>query len=186
MNSNTMLAFVIIVAVILVMFLISQRKFKNKMLCEFIRPSKQKIEAWVPMHVKYVTFDQGKYGVQQYIINPRALMHQWYARGINKFFPVLIPTLLFRWDTPFPIDPETFEPTVLSPEALEAAWQEHNHIAFAKANAAATGLKKNMIEKFAPLVIIGLLVIVGYLVWSGNNHMSQALFDLQQQLKLMK
>lgn len=102
-SSNLQIMFVIVVAFVLIMFIISQRKFKNKMLCEFIRPNKQKIEAWVPMHSKYVTFDQGKYGIGQYIINPKAIITYWYARGINKFFPCLVPTLIFRWDTPFPL-----------------------------------------------------------------------------------
>jgi TRAP-type C4-dicarboxylate transport system permease small subunit len=106
---------------------------------------------------------------------------QWYDRGFNKMFPVLIPTLDFRWDTPFALDPRTFEVTWMSPNALQAGWEEHNHVAFAKANALVSGMKKNFLDMLLPILTVLILLIAVYLIWSGNNAINHNFQTMQQQ-----
>jgi len=174
---------IIIVLFILIIWYISQTKFKNKMLCTFRRPNKQKIKKWVPLFNKTVVFDRGKYGIDRYLCNPKAITLEWYTAGINKFFPVLIPTLDFRWDTPFPLDPETFEPTWLSPEAFEAAWQEHQHVAFAKSAASQTGKKSRFPEWLFPLVIVAAIAMLGFFMYSTLGGMDKRLFNIENSSK---
>ena len=47
---------IIILVVTLAIFWYSQIKFKNKMLCYFLRPNRQRIKKWVPLYTNYVIF----------------------------------------------------------------------------------------------------------------------------------
>lgn len=156
------------------------------MLCSFIRPNRQKIEKWVPLLSTYVTFDRGRYGIGHYECDPECITMVWYERGINKFFPTLIPTLEFKWDTPNPLNPKTFTSTWHTPEARHAAWQEHQHVAFAKSTQQASGKKGRIPEWVLPLATIALILIVLYIVYNGMSGLDHRLFDLEQQLKLIR
>lgn len=164
----------------------SQQKFKNKMLCTFIRPNRQKIEAWVPLIAKQVVWDNGRYGIAQYDCDPECITMQWYTRGFNRWFPVLIPSLDFKWDTPNPLDPKTHTSTWHTPEARYAAWQEHQHIAFAKGTEAALGKKSRFPEWLFPVVTAVLILIVLFVVWNGMSGLDERMFYLEQQLKLLR
>jgi len=95
----------------------------------------------------------------------------WYDRGIHKFFPTLVPTLEFKHDTPNPLDPKTFQSTWHTPEARHAAWQEHQHVAFAKGTAAQVGKKSRFPEWFFPLLQIGVVLFVLFLVWQLGSRL---------------
>ena len=181
---NWSLSIIIILLFLFVVFYTSQQKFKNKILCTFIRPNRQKIEKWVPLRSKYVLFDRGRYGIGQYNCDPKCITMIWYARGFNRFFPTLVPTLEFKWDTPNPLDPKTFESTWHTPEARQAAWEEHQHIAFAKAAAAQAGRKSRFPEWLFPLVTIVLVLAVLFVVWQGMSGLDERLFNLEQMMKL--
>lgn len=161
---------------------VSQQKLKNKMLCYFIRPNRQRIEKWVPLYSSYVVFDRGKYGIGQYIVNPNCITMQWFDRGVNKLFPVLIPTIEFKWDTPNPLDPTTFQATWQTPEARNAAWQEHQHNAFARAAAQQASKKKGLAEWLPFIIMGGLILIVLLFLW----NMSGQIGALQQAVNLRR
>lgn len=183
---NFSISILIIVLFVGVMFYTSQQKFKNKMLCTFIRPNRQKIEQWVPLYSKHIIFDRGAYGIGRYNVDPECITMMWYTRGVNKFFPILIPTLDFKWDTPNPLNPKTFTSTWCTPEAQHAGWEEHQHVAFAKGTAIATGKKGRFPEWFFPAITLGAVIIVLFIVWQGLGGLDQRLFALEQQLKLIR
>ena len=182
---NWAISIVVIVIFIGIMFYWSQTKFKNKMLCFFIRPNRLRIEKWVPLHNKEVTFGQ-KYGnIEQYICDPNCITMMWYARGFNKFFPILIPTLEFKWDTPNPINPKTFKSTWHTPAARQASWEEHSHIAFAKGVGQQAGRKSRIPEWFFPAITIIAILVVLVIVYQGMGGLDQRMFNLEQGLKLI-
>jgi len=176
----------IVVVFVLFIFYYSQKKFQNKMLCYFIRPNKQRIKKWVPLQSKYVVFDRGKYGIGHYDCDPDCITMEWYTGGINKFFPILIPTLEFKWDTSRPQNPKTFESTWQTPEARAAAWEEHEHIAYAKAAAAAHGIKSRFPEWLFPLILAGLIIVVLLVLRQGLAGLDHRIFDLEQTIKLLQ
>jgi len=182
---NVAVSAIVIIGFVIFIFYYSQQKFKDKMLCTFIRPNRQKIEAWVPLQNKYVVWDRGKYGTGHYNVDPNCITLMWYDRGFNKFFPILIPTLEFKWDTPNPLNPKTFESTWHTPEAREAAWEEHEHIAFAKAAAAAAGKKSKVPTWLFPLITVVLILMTLYIVYQGLTGLDIKLFNLEQQIKLL-
>ena len=175
----------IIAIFILFIWSISQTRFKNKMLCRFRRPNHMLIERWVPLYVKYVVFDEGKYGIGQYVVDPRCIQSEWYARGINRLFPALIPTMDFRYDTPYPLNPENFEVTWQTPEVVRAAWQEHNAQEFAKGAGAQSGVgkKKDRIPSwFFGVVAIVLVLAVGFYLYRANMSLAKGMNNIQNQI----
>lgn len=182
---NWGLSLFVIAAFVLFIWYRAQTRFRDKMLCQFIRPNKQRIEKWVPLDSKYVVFDRGRYGTGRYRCDPECITMLWYARGINILFPTLVPTLEFKWDTENPLDPRTFQSTWLTPEARHAGWEEHQHVAFARASAAQAGVKKSILEKFLPLITIGGILIVLFIAWQGFGGLDERMFNLEQQIKLL-
>jgi hypothetical protein len=183
----------IIAIFIVFVFFISQTKFKNKMLCRFRRPNHQLIERWVPLYVKYVVFDNGKYGVGQYFVDPRCIQMQWYDRGFNKLFPSLTPTMDFRYDTPYPLNPETFETTWQTPEVVRAAWQEHNAQEFAKGAASQGGgakRKERFSSWFFGVIAIVLVLAVTFFLYRSQSSlaatMNKNFAAMQNQINTLK
>lgn len=150
---------------------LSQKKFKDKMLCYFIRPNKQRIEKWAPMTAKRLKFDKGKYK-ESYKIIPRCISLQYYDRGFNKLWGTWIPTLEFRWDSEYPLDPETFEPVNLTPEeaaTMESGedWQQFN-----KATREGGMAKGRFPEWFLPLCIVAVLLVVLFVYWRLSGQIA--------------
>ena len=151
------------------------------MLCYFLRPNKQRIKKWVPMYSRHVEFDRGKYGIERYRILPQCIILEWYNAGINKFFPVLIPTLDFRWDTPNPKDPTTGETySWHSPEVEAAGYSGQSYVGFTKAAMAQTGIKRNKLIEMIPLITLGLLIIGGVILYQFLAGMSGQIEAIQQ------
>jgi len=167
-------------------FWYSQTKFKNKMLCYFLRPNKQRVKKWVPLYSRHVIFDRGKYGIQQYRVNPKCIVLEWWTGGVNKFFPTLVPTLDFRWDNPNPIDPETSEASWHTPEVEAAGYQGHGYTAFARAAMQQAGGKRDKLQWLLTVVIAGLLIISLFLIYSQGQQMSANFDAMQQQINLLK
>lgn len=149
----------------------SQKKFKDKMLCYFIRPNKQKIEKWVPAYAKYIKFDRGKWR-EKYRIDPTCITMQWYDRGFNKMFPTFVQTLEFRWDSVDPIDPETFEPVNRGPEEEATMESAEDWQAFNKATREGTATESK-ISRMLPLILIGLVAImVIFVYWKLSGQIA--------------
>lgn len=178
---NWGLSLFLVACFVLILWYHSQTRMKNKMLCFFIRPNRQMIEKWVPLQSTYVVFDRKKYGgIGRYICDPSCVTMMWYARGINRLFGTLVPTLTFKWDTPNPLDPKTFERTWYSPESMQAGWEEHQHIAFARASAQVAGVKKTLLDRLFPLIVVGLILIVLFLVWKNFGALDQRMWNVEQ------
>jgi hypothetical protein len=82
----------------------------------------------------------------------------------------------FRFDTPYPLNPESFEVTWQTPEVLRAAWQEHNAQEFAKGVGSQGGAKKKEkfgIGTFLAIVAIALVIIVGYMWYKNSATMAK-------------
>lgn len=184
MNWN--LSILIILAFTIVIFLVTQNRFKNKILCTFHRPNNTKIERWVPMTARAVIFDNGKYGIGQYEIDSECIELHWYERGFNKIFPTLVPTLEFNWDTPNPLNfKKGGQSSWHTPEVRYYAWQEHSHNAYAKSTASVSGIKQNkLFTVVIPLIIIGILVIGIFFLYTNIQTINGNLQFLQQQIKI--
>jgi len=177
---------IIVLLFVIIIFWHSQTKFKNKMLCYFLRPNKQRIKKWVPLYTNYVIFDRGKYGIQRYKVNPECIIMEWYTGGISRIFPTLVPTLDFRWYSPNPSNPETSQPSWHTPEVEAAAYQGQSYVGLSKAMAAQAGTKRNKLTELIPLVVLGVVVILAFLVYTQGQQMTLNFEAMQQQINLLK
>ncbi len=160
---------IIIMMFIVVMMWWSQQKFKDKVLCIFHTQKLTRIEKWVPMDARHVKFGNKKKGdVGMYYVDPACFELYWYDRGVNKLFPCLTPSQDFYWYSPYPVDPRTGKPSWHTPEFRYAAWQEHQYRAFARASeqqGMGASRKQSAIERFMPLIILGVALITLLLLW---------------------
>lgn len=177
---------IVVLLFTLAIFVYAQSKFKNKMLCYFLRPNKQRIKKFVPIYSNYVVFDRGRYGIGRYNVDPNCIVHEWYTQGVNKFFPVLIPTLDFEWWSPNPRDPSTGQITWRTPEVEAAAYNGQSYVGMARAMAQQSGTKRNKIAELLPLVILGVLIIGGFLIYQYLGSLNEQLGALQQMINLKK
>ena len=177
---------IIILLLVLAVFWYSQTKYKNKMLCYFLRPNKQRIKKWVPLYSRHVIFDRGKYGVSQYRVNPKCIVLEWWAGGVNRLFPTLVPTLDFRWDNPNPIDPETSQSSWHTPEVEAAGYQGHGYTAFAKAAMQQAGGKRNKLMEMIPLIVLGVVVIMAIVGYQYLGSLNEQLGAIQQQINAIR
>lgn len=163
MDTQMMLVFVLGMALFLVFY--NQQKFKNKMLCFFRQPNGLLIKKFVPINAQWVVFNN-----QRYLVDPNCIALHWYDEGLNKLQPILIPTMEFRWDTIYPLNPRDFTVTWQSPTAVQAVFQSNQQTAFSKGAASQSGGKKRFPEWFFPAITIGAVLIVGYLVYSMQGQ----------------
>lgn len=173
MNVTTLIIIFIVVAIGL--FVYSLYQIQGKIWCTFRRPDKTKVEKWAPMKSKYVHFDKGRYNIN----TKRITLLRW-KRGIFQFFPIFVPSLDFSWDSPNPLDPETFQNTWDTPEAREASGQEDAFKAFAKGITSQVGKKSLLPEWLFPAITIGAILIIGFLVYQQSEHLAY----LEQLIKL--
>ena len=177
---------IIILVVTLAIFWYSQIKFKNKMLCYFLRPNRQRIKKWVPLYTNYVIFDRGKYGIQRYRVNPECIIMEWYTGGISRIFPTLVPTLDFRWDNPNATDPKTSQGSWHTPEVEAAAFQGASYVGLTRAMAEQVGMKRNKIMELIPLIVLGVVIIIAVVGYMYLGNISKQVGSLQQQINLTK
>ena len=147
-------------------FIYSLYQIQGRIWCTFRRPNKTKVEKWVPMRSKYVHFDGGRYN----IITKRITLLRW-KRGIFQLFPIFVPSLDYSWDTPNPHDPGTYKTTWDTPEAREASQQEDAFKAFARGILTQAGGKSRFSELLIPMITIGAVLIVGFLVYQQGQQM---------------
>lgn len=150
----------------------STAKLKNKIHCTFRRVNKTKIERFVPMGNKTVRFDKTKEcPAGLYNINTECITMLWYDRGINKLFPILIPSLDFSYYSSDPLNPKDFA-TWDTPEARQARRGEEAWAGFARGVAKQIGTKSRFPEWLFPAITVGAVLIVGYLVYQLSGQVA--------------
>jgi hypothetical protein len=166
---------VIIFGGLLVIFWHSQTKFQHKVLCVFHTQDLKRIEAWVPMERRHVRFRKHSRGKDYGMWEVRSDCFEWtvWDKGVNKFFPTMIPTIEFRWNNPNPVNPKTGQNTWHTPEARDAAWQEHQHRSFAAAAEKQAGKKERYPAWFFPLLCLGVCIIILFIVWQMRTDVSE-------------
>jgi len=181
---------VIVLLFILGIFLYSQLKFQNKMLCYFLRPNKQRIRKFVPLFSKHVIFDRGKYGIERYRVEPGCIILEKYTGGVNKLFPTYVPTLDFEWWNPNPRDPSTGIIQWHTPEVEAAGYQSQSYVGLARAIAQQGGGRRNKLMELLPIITIGLLVIVALVLYMSIGNISsqfgEGMTNMQGQINQIK
>lgn len=182
MGDNTTLMFFIMLVALVAYAAYEVNKVKSKIHCTFIRPDRTKIEKWAKEKQRRVDFDNG-----WYYIAPKRIVLAAKDTGIFKLFPTKIQTLIFKWDSPMPLDPTTFQNNWETPEARKALDKTEDIIAYSHGNvqAIASKPKKGLLENLMPIISVAAILIIGYMLYTLNNRidmLGQAINVLQQML----
>ena len=166
MGEGMLTSVVIILIVLLAIAYYAHTRWKGKLLCVFHTETSMRVETSVPVNARHVRFAARRRGDKGlYHVLPKYFENTWYNKGVNMFFPVLLPTQEWRWNSPEPIDPKTSQSSWHTPEVRYSAWQEHSHKGFTAAAAAQVGKKQSSLERYMPLIILGVCMITLILVY---------------------
>lgn len=162
---------------------------KSRVLCTFRTKAKTKIHKWAKKSKSGgwndVVFEGGKYHVE-----PDRVTLEY--RTYLGFFPLPVMSLDFRHDSARALHPDSFDNTY-TPEEREQLNISDDVRDFNNGNQNSIGSKKKagMFENLLPWVMVGGLLIVGYLVYSqgkniamlgnGQNYLEQQISIIKQQ-----
>jgi hypothetical protein len=139
---------------------------RNKILVRYRRPNKTLITKFVDMNKKdpkHVIFDKLKFNIVS-----KCIVFQWYQNGfIHMLFPIFVPTLDFTYKSKYPLDPNTLEPVIMTPELENAIDQEQWAKSYAKHTTPPNTKKVSGLTQYLPWIAIMLVVLVGF--WLYNN-----------------
>lgn len=138
------------------------------------------------MHYTHVEYNRGKYGKEWYRINWNYVTHEKYTGGVNRLFPVWIPTFEYYWNNPNPVNPDTGQPSWHIPEVEAAGYQGHGYTAFARAAMQQGGGKRDKMQWLVTIAILGAVVILGALIFTQGQQMVENFNAMQQQINLLK
>lgn len=160
----------IILAVILIGYAVyATQSIQKKIYCTYIRKDKTRIDKWCKQEQARIDFDGG-----WYYINPKRIVLITWDKGIFSVFPTKIQSLLFKWDSNQPLDPETFDNAYEKPEDRKHLDKTEDLRAMYEGNKQAvqsTKQKQGMLAGYMPIILIAGFLIVGYLVWKLQGSM---------------
>lgn len=148
------------------------RRMKTMVLCKYTSRSKQTFDKLVSEKPGYVIFEGKKFKIL-----PSCGQQKYYDKGLSSFFPTKITAYDFRWNSDLPIDPNTGDPVMLTPENMARLNQEQALGAYAGSNETALkGGKAKLggMDKWMPFIMIGLAIAVGYLIYTNYQDAKNA------------
>jgi hypothetical protein len=152
--------FIVLVCILLMgMAWYANTSKRDKILIRYRRKNKTLITKFVSMHKKdpqHVIFDN-----LQFDIIPHCIVFQHYKNGfIHMLFPIFVPTLDFTWNSRYPLDPNTLEPVIISPEVRAVMDKEEWMKSMAKHTAPPSTTKKQTVfQQYLPWILCGVAVL---------------------------
>jgi preprotein translocase subunit SecG len=161
---NTQMLFLIIICLVFIMAVFSTNKVAKTVHCRYVSRSKQSIEKDISLKASNVIFEKKKFNVI-----PSCVTTQKVTKGIHALFPTTRRELSYVWNSPNPIDPNTGEPVMLSPEVEKALDQEGalgDYAGSQNRALAGKGGKGGMLDKLMPIMMIVCVLAVVFLVYT--------------------
>jgi hypothetical protein len=146
----------------------STATLREKIFVTYTRVDGTEEEFFARISSRYLVFDH-----KRFTIIRKCIRYLWYKRSIHRFFPTRVAALHYVWNSEFPIDPETGQVYITSPEARAVMNQEEKFIAYNRAQAKVSGQKEGFIKRNGAIIAIILVVIVGvylYMQVQGLNN----------------
>ena len=177
MDISTLIALMAILMVGLAWYANSSKR--DKIYCTFRRVNKTKIVKFVKMSSRYVIFESKRYD-----IIPSCVTYEWFDKGlIGMMFPQNVATLDFCPDSRYPLDPNTLQPVVISPEVRQAMNKEEWVKSYAKGFSPQATRKQSLIQQYLPFVSIVLVLLVGVYLYMNMQILSQQYAELANALR---
>ncbi len=155
---------------------------RDKILCRFRRANKTMISKFVRMQSRYVIFDKKKFDVI-----PSCCVDIWWCNGlIGMIFPQWVKSLDFTNNNRFPLDPNTLNPVLISPEVRGTMNKEEWLKSYTRSSTPKTAAQKQgMIQQFLPWASLILVVLVGFFLYNNIQTLNQHMALIENTLKAM-
>ncbi len=129
---------------------------KNKVICQYTRPSNQQLKKFVRLDSKNVRFDNLEFTI---LPERHVLVWQRLLWGLFGNIGTWVIGYEFTWDSQYPRNPNSYKPSIVSPAAKKAMDNEASFIAYNRSVEKQSGRKGGLAQYF-PFIIIGLVVLV--------------------------
>jgi len=166
------------------------RKLRHKIRCRYTSITKQTQEKVVDASRNFVLFKDNETSLKFYIISS-CVKHRWWEEGLQWFSPMFMPEMDFLYNSPYPVDPNTGKPIVLSPEIEGIIKKEENARAYASGqqtemtkgggNAKLSGISKYL-PWIALIAVVGVFLYLNGKVGTINKNMTIIELNLQKVL----
>jgi hypothetical protein len=173
MSSTTIYIVIILLVVLYASF--SARKNRTKLRCRYTSRSKQTFNKVVDAKSSTVFFDNKKF----YIV-AGCVKHHWMDDGIQWLFPTFMPEMDFVWNSEFPVDPNTGNPVVLSPDVAGIYKEEESYRNYAggqqtEMSKSGGTAKLSGISKYLPWIAIAAVALVAVYFYNQNQSTQASL-----------
>lgn len=160
MNTTNMMLVLLFLIVLVGMW--QSRRMKTMVLCKYTSRSKQTWDKLVKDQGGFVVFEK-----KQFYLLPAYSQSKQYDKGLSSFFPTQIRAYDFIWNSPYPVDHNTGQPAMLSPEVEKVLDQEGALRDYAGSQQQALSGKSKLggFDKWMPYIIIVLVIAVGYCIY---------------------
>jgi hypothetical protein len=117
---------------------------------------------------------------KKFFIIPKCVKHKWYDAGLQWFSPMFMPEIDFIWNSEFPVDPNTGEPVVLTPEVAgiyREAESYQNYAGGQQTEMTKSGgsAKLSGLSKYLPWIAIIAVALVAIYFYNQNQSTQSAL-----------
>jgi hypothetical protein len=184
MNAQYMMVMMAFLVVVFIGAVFKARRLRKMIRCRYTSRSKQTYEKFVKSDSQKVVFE-GK----EFKVMPSCVTHHWFEKGFNQLFPMFMPEISFTHESQLPVDPNTGKPVIVSAEVKNLMRSQENMASYAGSQQQAVSqgrMKSGLLDKWMPLIMIGLVVAIGYLIYTNmqmeaNDKVTQqAIIDIYQ------
>lgn len=151
---------------------------RSKIFCWFEGEDGTDEFKWITNKDGYIIFRGFKFD----IVKDR-ITSLWWTSGIHKLFPTRVNCLKYSWYSRFPHDPRNYGLTVISPrvrKSIDKAEMVKSY--FQTSTPTTTTRKEGFIQRWMPLIAVGVIVIMGYYFYTNMQSLSAGLAALQNQI----
>lgn len=166
--------------ILLVVVWYSTASLRNKIFVTYTRVDGTEEEFLSSINIKYLFFDHRRFRIIRSCIR-----YLWYKRGVHAIFPTRVAALSFVYNSEFPVDPETGQIHIMSPEVRNAMNQEERFYAYNRAQAKVSGRKEGFLQRNGMIIAIVLVVIMGVFFWMKMQGLDKSITVLAEYYKTL-
>ena len=166
-NANIIIFFVIVIVGIVSY---QTNSLSSKVKCVLTTPTNTEEVKWININSPIVKFKINK-ETRIFYNNPKFIKHSVKRDGLFMFFPTKIDTEYFAWNSKWPLDPLTLQPTSEAPD-IEANLQLSQDLQdYAQGyNKAMLSGKQGLFAQWMPIITIIGFIIVGFFIYQVNAN----------------
>jgi hypothetical protein len=153
---------------------------RNKIFCDYEGEDGTYEYKWIKDVDGWVIFRGYKHKIM-----PERMSTVWVKTGIHYLFPTRAMHLSFAWYSAWPRDPKNFGRTVISPKVRKVIDKSALVESYFKTSTPSSSKKEGGISKYLPIILVVVVVILAFWMYSNMQSLAGGLNHLQQQINTL-